>query len=218
MVKKAFKIKKPPEKKYSKVAIGFDISPSCIAGCVKARDNILGEILGPKWIIQRWPKDTPDFEKLKFCANAHDVVHDLLWKLPKGFVVRDLNDLHIAIEELPARVMQAKRYREQSAIIGAFVGGLLRWGYPNIHMVNPKQWQALTAADFDQKANKDWDKWKVKEWAREIHDAPKWPDLIRNSKLGLIPKPKGSKAMPEQPDDRYDATGIMEWGWERAHE
>lgn len=211
--KKAFK-KKPA--KPAVTAIGIDISPACMAGCIKVYDPTLNRLYGPGWHIKRWPKGTPEIQKLGEVAKGHDFLFELMGTIPYG-IIRDFTTIHLAIENVPPKAMNAQRQAQQLQIIGAFVGGLARYGYQNIHLVTPRAWQAYISADFDMKANKDWTKWHVKNWCIEVYDAPKWKDLIYNSKLGLIPKPKGSKAMPVQPDDRYDACGIMEYAWMLAH-
>lgn len=209
------KVKFKPIKKPSPIAVGFDLSLASLAGSAKMFDATLNKMCGPVWTMTRWEKDVPHDERLRQVSKAHDFIHEIMYELNGGFIPDSAN-LHIGVEELPPRVMNAQRYREQAEIIGAFVGGLRRYGFQNVHRINIKQWQSLVAADLEIKLN-DLDKWKVKNWAREVYDAPKWKDLIRNGKLGLIPKPKSSVAMPEQPDDRYDATGIMDYTWELAH-
>lgn len=210
--KKKFKFSKV-ERKKSPIAIGADLSLSSLALSAKMYDATLQKMRGPSWTITRWDKSVSLDEKLRQVAKAHDFIHEIMYELNHG-IIPDSDCLFIGVEELPPRAMQAKRYREQAEIIGSFVGGLLRYGFTNVIRVNIKSWQALVAADMDIEL-KELDKWVVKEWAKQVHDAPKWKDLIRNNKNGLIPKPKGSVAMPEQPDDRYDATGIMEWVWNK---
>lgn len=209
--KKNFKFSKV-ERKPSPIGIGADLSLSSLALSAKMYDSTLRELKGPSWAITRWSKEVSLDEKLRQVAKGHDFIHEIMYELNHG-IIPDSEVLFIGVEELPPRAMDARRYREQAEIIGAFVGGLLRYGFTNVIRVNIKSWQSLVAADMEVSL-KDLDKWIVKEWARQLHDAPKWKDLIRNNKQGLIPKPQGSKAMPEQPDDRYDATGIMEWVWE----
>lgn len=199
--------KKPPA---SPLAVGIDLSPSSIAGAAKMFDATLGKMQGPVWNVTRWPKNTPDFEKMLFLSKGHEIIYDLIHQLGG---IAAIEDIYIGVEEVPPRAMNAQRQREQALLIGCFVGSLLRYGY-QVHFVNNKKWQSVVAGDLDKKLNADWDKWDIKNWAISTYDVPKWKDLIRNSKEGLIPKPKGSKAMPEQPDDRYDALGIMEYTWE----
>lgn len=197
------------------VAIGFDLSLSSLAGCIKFRDLTAKKINGPEWTSKRWPKGTAHEDKLREVAKAHEFVFDLL---AKARALVELDEVFIGVEEVPiSKLSESQRVREQCEIVGAFFGGLLRYGYKNVFKVNPKSWQALVAADLDRKANKEFTKLDVKDWAIEVYDAPRWRDLIRNGKLGLVPRPKGSKAQAIQPDDRYDATGIMEYVWERAH-
>jgi hypothetical protein len=211
---KAKPLAKLPGRVPSPIAIGIDLSPASLACSAKMYDGIIKTMRGPVWSITRWPKGTDHFEKLEFCARGYDVVLDIL--APLGGFIKEIDDLHIGVEELPARVLNSNRAHQQAELIGAFVGSLLRYGWKNIYLIPVKSWQALVANDLEMKANKDFDKWHVKEWAIEVYGAPKWKDLIRSGKLGLIPRPKTSKAMAEQPDDRYDATGIMDYVWEKA--
>lgn len=203
------KLMAPKKPSANPLAVGFDLSPSCIAGAAKMYDATLGKMQGPVWNITRWPKGTPDFEKMLFLAKGHEIVYDLIHKLGG---IAAIEDIYIGVEEVPPRMMNAQRQREQAMLIGCFVGSLLRYGY-QVSFVNARSWQALVAADFDVKANKDFTKFDVKKWAIETYDLPRLKDLIRNGKKGLIPKPKDSKAKPEQPDDRFDAVGIMDWVW-----
>lgn len=206
--KKALDTKKP-----SVIALGFDLSPASLSGCAQLWDGVLSELKGPAWFRLPWVKDTPHFEKLKYLAQAQDAVHYLTNELN---AIVEIQHVYIGVEDLPPRAMNAQRYREQAELIGAFLGGLLRWGYPNVSLINSSTWQKLVADDLGKKANNEFkkDKWHVKNWAREVYGAPNWKDLVRNGKLGLIPKPKGSTAMPEQPDDRYDANAIMAVTWD----
>lgn len=214
--KTKFKIAK---KKPSPVAIGVDLSLSSLAISAKMYDRKLDSIEGPVWTLTRWSKEVTLFEKLRQVSKAEDFIHPVLVELNGGFA--QLDDIYIGVEELPPRPMDAQRYREQAAIIGAFIGSLLRFRFPHVEFVNARSWQALIAREMGMKLtmpktapeDQKFNKWTVKEWTRKTYDAPKWKDLIYNAKLGLIPKPKGSKAMPKQPDDRYDACGIMEYVW-----
>lgn len=216
MVTKAKKTKLVvPKRTKVPVAIGFDLSLSSLAGCAKMYDPVLKELRGPVWLIDRWKKDVPFNDRLLTVSRAHIFVIELLSLL--GGIVKEADDIHIAVEQPPLRIMNANRLAQQSMMFGSFVGGLLRYGYKNVFPANIMQWQEIVANDLGIKVNKDFDKWTVKNWAIEVYGMEKWPDLIRNNKLGLIPKPQGSVAMPEQPDDRFDATGIMEYAWEKAN-
>jgi len=191
------------------VWMGFDISTYSIAGCAQSYDPITDKTFGPRWSITRWNKeDHSHWDKLKVLVSAYTFVHELQNLLGAGGIVRRLENLHIGVEELPARMLNSRTYREQAELTGAFVGGLLKWGFPNVHSVNVASWRSLVAFDLDIPI-KEVDKFKTKEWAKEVYGAPNWPDLIRTNKKGLIPKPKGSNAKPSQSCDRYDATAIM---------
>lgn len=222
MVKKAppNKIKKK-KKQPTLVVIGIDTSMSSMAACAKMWDGTLQKFRGPVWHIKRWQKDDPYWDRMMFAAKAHDFILDTVVKM-KGAIF-DIDEIFIGVEE-PWTYGEVGRGRsgylkQQAQIQGAFFGGLIRWGYPNIFEVSIPAWQALVADDLDMKRSKKsgWDKFTIKEWVREIYpEAPDWPDLIQHSKKGKIPQPESSVAKPVQPDDRYDATGIMTWTWDEA--
>lgn len=202
-----------PGKYKGMAAIGFDLSLYSLTGCIKVDDRILGRVPDPSWISHRWEKGFPHNEKLKQLSKAHEFVLDLLYL--SGAMIEH-EHIYIGIEQFPiSKFSKGNRVREQCELIGSFMGGLLRYGYPNVTFVNPKSWQSLVAADLDKKLN-ELDKWDVKEWAIEVYDAPAWRDLTYHAKRGLIPRPKGSKAQSVQPDDRFDSTGVMEYVWDFA--
>jgi hypothetical protein len=208
-------VKKGRKRQSYRLCVGVDISLSSIALCAKSFDPITGNIYGPVWNATRWNKrDHVQWDKLKLLSDAHEFIFQLQNKLGGGGVVRDIGQVHIGVEELPARVLNSNRYREQAELNGAFVGSLLKWGYEHVYSVNVKAWQSLVAADLDMKLGRDFTKFHVKEWVKEVY-GKSWKDLI-SSPNGLITKPKTSKAKPAQPDDRVDATGIMEWVWEKV--
>lgn len=223
VVKKAKPIKAVPKKgkNPSVICLGFDVSMSSIAGAARMYDSVLNKHRGPFWYIKRWQTDTPYFERMRDAVQCHDIVDELLVGLHG--LVKNIEEVHIGIEE-PWPLGLVKRaqsgwLKQQAQIQGAFIAGLLKWGYPNIYEVSIPTWQALVANDMDMKWSKKdgFDKWTIKEWAREVYPGiPDWPDLIRD-KNGLKPQPKSSVAKPVQPDDRYDSTGIMELTWEYAH-
>jgi len=218
LVKKALPVKKK-ERKPTLVVVGVDCSMSSIAACASMWDGTLQKNRGPTWNIKRWKKDDPYWNRMKYAAKAHDFILDTVSQM-KGAIF-DLNEIFIGIEEpWGFGEISSGRHgflKQQAQIQGAFFGGLIRWGYPNIFEVSIPAWQGMVAADFDMKRSKKdgWDKWIVKQWVKEVYaDVPDWPDLIYDSKIGLKPKPKTSVAKAKQPDDRYDATAIHDWTYE----
>ncbi len=104
--------------------------------------------------------------------------------------------------------MQSNTLKQQGQYTGAFLGSVLRYGYPNLFEVHNQTWLKPVRADLGIGRP---DKWDVKRWAIEYYRLPDLPDLIQHSKLGKIPRPETSKAKAVQPDDIYDACGIMAW-------
>lgn len=215
------KAKPKKTKRQTVLAMGFDTSTYSIAGCAMLYDALLDKTKGPVCIIHRWTKEDHFYKRLADATKAHEFVIDLLTKL-RG-VVSDVNDIYIGVEEpWPYGMvkMQSSAFLQQQAQIhGAFLGGLTRWGYPNVEAVNVSHWHAPVAGDLDMKnpRKEGFDKWTVRAWAEEIYGPFNWPDLIYRQNIGLISKPKTSRAKPVQPDDRYDAIGIMQYVWDKVH-
>lgn len=213
MVKKAEPKWKP---RPTVVAVGWDISMSVFAGCAKMYDGVLNKMRGPVWYEHRFDWEDDFNTRMASAARAHEHILDLIGVL--GGAIFDRDQIFIGVEEIPFGYMgkgASKRIRQQCQIQGAFLSGICRWGW-NPWEVNVKNWRSVIADDFEMKQNKEFDKWTVVEWVKEVYpDVPDWPDLISSAK-GLKPKPSTSTAKPQQPDDRYDSTGIMEWVWDRA--
>lgn len=223
MVTKAKPVKAKPKikKKPTIVAVGIDVSMSSIAGAAIMHDSILQTMRGPVWHVQRWKQSDDYFKRMVFAAKAHDFVFDLVCKMHGA--IFDLDEIWIAVEEpWPWGVVkraQSGWLKQQAQIQGAFLASLARYGYPNLFEVNIPDWQSRIASDLDMKWSKKdgFTKWTIKEWAQEVYpEIPDWPDLIRKTNVGLVAKPKSSNAKPVQPDDRFDATGLMDWAFEEA--
>jgi hypothetical protein len=191
--------------------IGVDLSMTSISGAMILHDEMLGKVKGPSLHCVRWTRDVHWFERMAAVSRAENFIHDLMSGIP-GCVV-ELDRLFIGVEE-PWPLGMVKRMesgwlKQQSQIHGAFMGGLLRYGYRNIFEVNNMAWKSPVARDLGVKITKDF-KWRVPAWAIEAYGVPEYPDLIESSK-GLVPRPEESRAKAKQPDDRYDALGIMNW-------
>jgi hypothetical protein len=211
------------------VCVGFDTSLSGIAGAASSLDKVTGEIKGPEFTSYRWGRGTHYFDRLTDCARAHEWVEDLQTKLG---VIIEPDDVFIAIEEpwpmgMIKRRMESSALKQQAEISGAFISGLLRYGFKNIFQINNTLWRQLIAAELGitiapQKFNytenpfpyapsgKGSGKWRAKEYGLKFN-LPDWPDIIKNNKQGKIPRPETSKARAVQPDDRYDAYAILRW-------
>lgn len=226
------------------VACGFDTSMSSLAGAAVGYDNSLGKLLGPVFTMRRWPKDTHYFTRLKDSARAPDLVHELIGQLG---MTPEIDEIFIAQEEPfpPHGAFTGRGHtqtlKQQAEISGAFLGGLVRYGYAQIFQIGNHQWRQVVARDLtawtDEEVTIHHSKWRSsllcelfnckpadsgkfrsKQWALDRYGdhalweiVPDWPDIIESSKLGKIPRPEGSKAKATQPDDRYDALAIMQW-------
>ena len=231
-----------PRKKHPKrgnktwMVCGFDISLASIAGAAYAWDGTLKKFHGPVFVMKSWPPNTHYFEKLHDLVRAHEFIHDLQIEMK---LVAEPDEIYIAVEE-PFPVGMVKRLesqsiKQQAEFSGAFLGGLLRYGYQNIFQISWQNWAQKIASDLGisihwskwnytmpnknpfplAPSDKGSGKWRVKEWALKCSpwkkEIPDWDDLIQHNKRGKIPRPKESRARAAQPDDRYDALGIMYW-------
>lgn len=216
---------------------GFDVSMSSIAGAAITYDKITDKHKGPTFVIKRWSKEDHYFDRLKFAAMAHELVLDLQSQLSIGMAV---DEVFISQEEpFPphGKFMAGGAsgfLKQQAEISGAFLGGLLRYGYRELWQMGNMTWRKVIADDLGitthhtkwkspelaQKYNaipKDSGKFRAKQWSsiwskengKFQWEIPDWPDIIESSKLGKIPRPEDSKAKAIQPDDRYDALAIL---------
>jgi hypothetical protein len=130
--------------------------------------------------------------------------------------------------------------KQQAEISGAFLGGLIRYGYAQVFQIGNHQWRGIIARDLTELTGEeitthhtkwrspelaaiynckptDSGKFRSKQWALDVVNpqcggrVEDWPDIISTSKHGKIPRPENSKAKAIQPDDRYDALAIMQW-------
>jgi hypothetical protein len=210
------------------VVIGFDVSMSSIAGAATAWDEITKRDKGPVFSAWRWDKNTHYFDRLTDCARSYEHVESLQAKLG---VMIEPDDVYIAIEEpFPlgmVRRMESNALKQQAEISGAFIAGLLRYGYTNIFQIGNHLWRQIIAVELDisihhgkwnyienpfpfAPGGKGSGKWRSKEYGLKL-GLPDWPDIISTNKHGKIPRPEGSKAKSVQPDDRFDAFAIMQW-------
>lgn len=201
-----------PKKPKTWVVCGFDISQSVLAGAGIGWDGVLNRMVGPVFCEQRFPKGTDYLERLRHAARPEVLVHELIAKL---LMTPELDEIYISMEE-PWPFGMAKRaqsmwLKQQAQITGAFLAGLARYGYVNIHEINNSAWKTPIGKEIGMSTrDKKFKTEGMKTWALQAYSGvPDWPHLISSNKLGLIPKPETSKAKPVQADDRYDALGIM---------
>ena len=215
----------------NRVWIGVDLSLHTLALAGLGWDEILNRHVGPEFQVVRWNKNDHYFARLKALANAN---HFILALLTKMKMLVNLDQIYIAQEEpwpfgMAGRGKgQSQTLKQQAEISGAFLGGLLKYGYTNIYQIHNTWWRKIVADDLGITTHHS--KWgrglegkmRPKEWALgywnatdayEIwDDVPEWPDLIADQKNGgRKPMPENSRARPLQPDDRYDALAMSLW-------
>lgn len=228
----SFRDDKPPK---GWMVAGFDVSMSSIAGAAIAYDGILKKFKGPVFTEIRWTKDDHYFTRLGAAARSHDLVLDLQGQM---LLSLSLENIFIAQEEpWPFGLVRGSKsawLKQQAEISGAFLGGLVRYGFQNVSQMNSIRWRTMVADELeitthhskwkDPKLVKtfnckpgDTGKFRSKQWAMNpgygfqglYDEIPDWPDIIESTKLGKIPRPEDSKAKAVQSDDRYDALAVM---------
>lgn len=224
---------------------GFDTSLSSIACAAIAYDAVLNKYKGPVFRTVRW--NTPEhdyFDRIKSAAKSHVLVIDLQQLLN---VSMETDEIFIAQEEpWPMGMTVGKTsgfLKQQAEISGAFLGGLVRYGYTNVAQINNTRWRQLIANDlgitihhskwkspelalrFNCRPD-DSGKFRSKEWALDHWrqenmelavfpgEIPDFPDIIER-KAGKVPRPEGSTAKAVQPEDAYDAFAVA---WTYLHE
>jgi hypothetical protein len=217
---------KDTRKKSGWMVCGFDTSMSSISGAAFAYDAIARKTKGPVFSTIRWQKDDDYFSRVKAAANGQEVIWDLQGKLK---ITMEMDEIFIAQEEpWPMGMPLGKTsgfLKQQAEISGAFLGSLVRWGYPNVVQVNTTRWRMMVADELGitihhtkWKSSElaleyncrpaDSGKFRSKQWALQKFEIPDLPDIIESSKLGKILRPEGSKAKAVQPADEYDALAV----------
>lgn len=239
-VKKKTKLVVPKSRPKGWAAIGFDISMSSIAGCILGYDRTLDKLTGPHFLMRRWSTSDHYFSRLEMAARAEECVHDLL---ADAKLFLNIDEIFIAVEEPfpPHGKFMGKgissSLKQQAEISGAFLGGILRYGYKELYQIGNYDWRKVIADDLGITIHHS--KWKdpalaiiynckpdntgkfrAKQWGCTPgyafqglwpEEVPYWPDIIEKTGVGKIPRPEGSIAKAVQPDDRYDALAIAEW-------
>lgn len=209
-------VKKKSAWRTTVAVLGIDISMSSIAGAAVGYDSVLKRWIDPVCTISRWSSDTDYFDRLKDAATADRHIHSLIYRLG---ISPQLHEIYIAVEE-PWPFSLAKRaesgwLKQQAQISGAFLGGLVRYGYRNVYEVNSIHWRGVVADYLGITTHySSWGKGLEGKMRAKEFGQKKWglefPDLIR-TKNGLADKPETSRAKPVQPADQYDALAICEW-------
>jgi hypothetical protein len=156
---------------------------------------------------------------LKSAVYSPERIWDLCAQLKISTI--ELDRIFIAVEEpFPMGMIgsrsgkfQSAWIKQQTQIQGAFMAGMIRQGYVNVFEINNSSWRKVIADEMGITTHHSkWTKWRPKEWGLEnFNNVPDLPDLIHHNKLGLIPRPEGSKAKAVQPEDIYDALGMAWW-------
>lgn len=208
---KAASLKRAAENTWA--VCGIDASVTSISGAMLVYDSLLDKVRDVGVHSVRWTQDVHFLDRLAYAVKAHDFIHELIIKC--GPMPIHSDNIWIGMEEAwPAGIVkraESQWLRQQAEICGAFRGGLVRYGYSRVYDVNASSWRAAVAHDMGMKSNKDFTKWHVKKWAMFSYGIEDRPDLIQKTGVGLTPKPEKSTAKPKQPDDIYDACGIMDW-------
>ena len=214
--------KKPTGKKWSSIefaACGADVSLSSISLGVIAK-TADGKVRTGATSV-RWEKGHDYFDRLAVAARAHEIMYDLY---ADAKIQPDLAQVFIAVEEAVAigylQRAQSSWVKQQLQISGAFLGGLVRWGYRNVYEIQAHQWQKLVADDLGitthhtkWNPDKKVGKYRAQQWVEQFHPQwdGHWPDIITDTKRGQIPRPEGRKAQGVQSDDRYEALAMAHW-------
>lgn len=192
------------------VCLGVDTSMSALAGAAFGYDGALDKYRGPTIHTIRWNEGQHYFDKMRVMARGENLIMELIGSL--GMFPKT-DEIHIGVEE-PFPLGMVKRgqsawVKQQAQLHGAFLGALLRFGYVNVYEVNNQAWKTRLVEDgYPKELRKD--KWIVKKWAIEAYGLPDLPDLV-NRKGGKVPRPEGSVAKAIQPEDVYDACGVLDW-------
>jgi hypothetical protein len=102
--------------------------------------------------------DRDYFERLRISSLSHDLMSELLVQLG---VFLPLTDIFVAQEEpFPPHTSFTTRghgasLKQQAEISGAFLGGLIRWGYTNIIQVSNQHWRQIVAAEISEETGED---------------------------------------------------------------
>lgn len=227
-----FKLGKLPPKsgENTRVWIGADLSLHSLALAGLGYDEILDKWVGPNFIMVSWNKDDHYFSRLAELAKCHTLVIDLLTEMK---MLPTSSKIFIAQEEPWPFGManrgkgQSQTLKQQAEMSGAFLAGLLNYGYTNIYQIHNTWWRKIVADDLGITTH--YTKWgkglegkmRPKEWALGVWEGsskyeifpetvPVWPDMILRDGA-RIPMPENSKAKPTQPDDRYQALPMALW-------
>lgn len=171
---------------------GFDTSMSSLAGAAIGWDATLRKFVGPEFVLRRWSKDDHYFTRLKDAAQAHDLVLDLQHGL--GLQL-NLDEVWIAQEEpWPVGMVGHSKHisgflKQQAEISGAFLGGLIRFGYQQVSQINSAHWRKLVADMLSDSTGEDvsthYTKWKSGALAQRFNCKPADSGKFRTKQWAL---------------------------------
>jgi hypothetical protein len=171
---------------------GFDISLSSMAGAAIAYDSTLKKFKGPVFVMHRWSTEDHYFDRLEMAARSHELVLDLQAALGISIGV---GEVFIAQEEpFPPHGSFMKggasgALKQQAEISGAFLGGLLRYGYKELWQMGNMDWRRMVAAMISEETGEDVTtyhaKWKSPKLAAIYNCAPKDSGKFRAKQWAL---------------------------------
>lgn len=202
--KKADVQKARPQKKVKRKAIsfkdtkpdkgwmiaGFDTSLSSLAGAAIAYDGILRQMKGPVFAEVRWTKEDHYFDRLKVAAKSHEMLLDLQGEL---LLSLSLDKIFIAQEEpWPFGMVKGAEsgwLKQQAEISGAFIGGLVRYGFQNVSQMNTVRWRKVVAEMISEDTGEDvtthHSKWRSQKLAKEYNALLKDSGKFRTKQWAL---------------------------------
>ena len=210
-----------PVRKPSIAVLGFDVSMVSIAGTGIVFDRHTQEWSQCAFSQWRWEQGDDWFTRLGKAAKAHDIVHDILGQISW---FGENHHVFIGVEQawpfgIVKRADSAWLY-QQAQMHGAFIGGLVRYGYSELYEVNAASWRSIVSTELGVKQTSDL-KMQVKGWAIDAWDLPELPDIVQTSTRGKVERPEsgaGAKAKAVHPNDVYDAAAVMTWMWAQLEE
>lgn len=141
-----------------------------------AWDAVLGKFKGPYFTQLRWAKDDHYFARILESVKSYELVLDLLAHLT---ISLDFDRIFIGQEEpWPPHGSFVKRghsqtLKQQAEISGAFLGGLIKYGYDNIYQMGNDRWRKMVADQISEETGEDvtlyHQKWKSQKLADQYN-------------------------------------------------
>jgi hypothetical protein len=189
--------------------IGYDTALSSIAGAGIAYDAILKRMRGPVFTHLRFGHEDDYFSRLEVAAKSHEITLDLLGALG---VTLPLTDIFICQEEpFPAHTAFTRKgagqaLKQQAEISGAFLGGLVRWGFTNIVQVSNQHWRGQVAKEISDATGEDVTTYPAK-----------WQSGELAARFGCTPKDSGKFRVVQWTHDVFEPWIAQQGGSEIPH-